>query len=58
MDWRTIVYVIGIICMVWVIYDVWAVQKRMSALNKVLWTVFAVIFNILTAIIYKFVRKK
>jgi len=45
-------------CAVWVIYDVAANQKKMSSGKKVLWIILAVIFNILTAIIYYLVVKK
>lgn len=53
-----IVYIISIICAIWVIYDVWAVQKKLTAGMKVLWTILALIFSIITAIIYYFVVKK
>jgi len=49
--------IIAIICAVWVIYDVWAKQKRMKDLHKVVWTIFAIIFSIITAIVYYFVKK-
>lgn len=52
--------VIALICAVWVIYDVFAKQKKMKTSNKVIWTVCAVLFNIITAIVYyiKFKTKK
>ena len=53
-----IVYIISIICAIWVIYDVWAVQKKLTAGMKVLWTILALIFSIITAILYYFVVKK
>ncbi len=49
---------IALICAVWVIYDVWSEQKKMTQERKILWTVFAVFFSILTAIIYYFVEKR
>lgn len=54
----SLLYIFGILCAVWVIYDVWATQKSMETVHKVLWTVGAVFFNIITAIIYYFVKKK
>jgi hypothetical protein len=51
-------YIIGIACAVWVIYDVWAVNKRLSDTNKIIWTVLAVFFSIITAIVYYFMVKK
>jgi len=55
--WGTLLSIIAILSAIWVIYDVWAKQKRMKDLHKVVWTVFAIIFSILTAIVYYFVRK-
>ncbi|MEQ9406030.1 MAG: PLDc N-terminal domain-containing protein [Cyclobacteriaceae bacterium] len=54
---QNILYVVAIICAIWVIYDVWTKQKMGTGM-KVVWTIFALIFNILTAIIYYFVKKK
>jgi hypothetical protein len=58
MDTTSIIGIVAIICAVWVIYDVWAKQKKMSGGKKILWTIFALIFSILAAIIYYFVEKK
>jgi hypothetical protein len=55
---ENILYIVAIICAVWVIYDVWAVNKGMSAGAKVIWTICALLFSILTAIVYYFVGKK
>ena len=55
---NNILYAIGIICAIYVIYDVWAVQKKMSAGSKLIWTIFALIFNVITAIVYYFKVKK
>jgi prolipoprotein diacylglyceryltransferase len=51
-------WIIGIICAVWVISDVWTKQKKMKDSHKILWTVLAVVFSIITAIIYYFVVYK
>lgn len=53
-----LVWLIGVICAVWVIYDVFAKQKGMSTAQKIIWTIFALIFSIITAIVYYFVVKK
>jgi len=58
MNTFTIIGIVALICAIWVIYDVWTKQKRMSGGNKVLWTILALVFSILTAIIYYFVKKK
>lgn len=53
-----ILWIVGILCAIWVIYDVLANNKKMSAGMKVLWIILAVLFSIITAIVYYFVRKK
>lgn len=53
-----IVGVIALICAVWVIYDVLIVQRRMPDLHKILWVIAALIFNILTAVVYFLIVKK
>lgn len=55
---NTILWILGIVCAVWVIYDVLANNKRLSTLAKVLWIVAALLFSIITAIVYYFVAKK
>ena len=52
-----ILYIVGILCAVWVIYDVWTKQK-MGAGEKLLWTILALVFSVVTAIVYYFVKKK
>lgn len=54
----SVLYLVGIVCAVWVIYDVWAVQKKLTQGMRILWTVLAVFFSIITAIVYYFVVKK
>lgn len=49
---------IALLCMVWVIYDVLANQKKMKTGKKVLWIICAVFFSIITAIIYYLVVKR
>jgi uncharacterized membrane protein YkgB len=58
MNSTSIIGIIAIICAVWVIYDVWTKQKKLSGGKKILWTIFAILFSILTAIVYYFVKKK
>ena len=47
-----VLWLIGLVCAVWVIYDVLAKQKKMKDVHKVLWVICAILFSILTAIIY------
>lgn len=55
---NNILYVVAIVCAVWVLYDVWTQQKGMSTGAKLLWSIFALIFSIITAIVYYFVKKR
>ncbi len=53
----SILGIIGLVCAVWVIYDTWAVNRKDTTGIKVVWTVCAVLFSIITAIVYYFMRK-
>ncbi len=50
--------IIALVCAVWIIYDVWTNQKKMESGKKILWTIAAIIFSVITAIIYYLVAKK
>ncbi|MDD5086801.1 MAG: PLDc N-terminal domain-containing protein [Candidatus Nanoarchaeia archaeon] len=50
--------IIALVCAIWVIYDVWTNNKKLSSGAKIVWTIFAVLFNIITAIVYYFIGKK
>ncbi|MBW6442349.1 PLDc N-terminal domain-containing protein [Patescibacteria group bacterium] len=49
--------IIGLVCAIWVIYDVFANNKKLDTGMKVLWTVLAIFFSIITAIVYYFMYK-
>ncbi len=53
-----VLYILGIVCAVFVIYQVWAKQPSMGTGEKVVWTIAALLFSILTAIIFYFIRMK
>ncbi len=50
----TAVGILAVIAAVWVIVDIWTKQKKMEDTMKIVWTVLAVVFNVLTAIVYYF----
>lgn len=50
--------IIALVCAVWVIYDTWAVNRKDSTGMKIVWTILALVFSIITAIVYYFVRKR
>ena len=54
----SLIYLIGIVAAIWVIYDVITHQPGMDPLKKFLWILAAIIFNILTSIIYYLTVKK
>lgn len=49
---------IGLICAIWVLYEVWAVGKHMRTGEKLVWSIAAVCFNILTAIAFYIIVKR
>ena len=53
-----LIWLIGIISAVWVIVDVLKYQKHMKDTEKLIWVICAVVFSIITAIVYYFVKKK
>jgi len=53
-----VIWILGVVAAIWVIYDVWKNQSRMEELHKILWTVFAIVASVLTAVIYYFVVYK
>ena len=54
----TIFWLLGLAAFLYVLIDILTHQKKMPTTNKVIWIVCAVIFNIITAIVYYFVVKK
>jgi len=50
--------IVSLVCIIWVIVDVFTNQKKMDTTSKVIWTVCALLFSIITAIVYYFVVYK
>jgi len=57
MVFGTIIGIIALIAAIWVIYDVLVNNKRLSDGMKVLWVVCAILFSIITAVIYYLVGR-
>jgi len=53
----TVFFVLAIILAIWVIIDVLG-QKKMKTGEKIAWIILAVVFSIITAIVYYFVKKR
>lgn len=49
--------ILFLVSAVWVIYDVFTNNKKLKTTHKVLWTIAAIFFGIVTAIVYYFVYK-
>jgi NhaP-type Na+/H+ or K+/H+ antiporter len=56
--YQGILGVVAVVCIILVIYDVFANQKRMKPEMKIVWTILAILFSIITAIVYYFAVKK
>lgn len=55
---QLILWILGIVCAIWVIYDVLVNNKRSSTVMKIVWIVCALLFSIITAVVYYFVEKR
>lgn len=49
---------IATIAFIWVAYEVWTKNYKLSTSGKVLWTAAAFFFSIITAIVYYFTEKR
>ncbi|MFA5142263.1 MAG: PLDc N-terminal domain-containing protein [Candidatus Woesearchaeota archaeon] len=49
---------IAIVCAVWVIYDVVVNNKKLNTTYKIVWIVCALLFSVITAIVYYFMGRK
>ncbi len=54
----TLIWIIAVVCAVWVIYDVLAKNKGLSTAAKIVWIICALLFSIITAIVYYFIGRK
>lgn len=54
----TIMWLVAVAAAIWTIYHVWTQNKQDSQGMKIVWTVLAVFFSIITAIVYYFVRAR
>lgn len=46
------------IAFIWVAYEVWTKNYRLTKTSKIIWTIAAFFFSVLTAIIYYFAEKR
>ena len=57
MVYNTILGIVAVLAAIWVIYDVLVNNKRLSDGMKVLWIIFALLFSIITAMVYYFIGR-
>ena len=57
MVFTTILGILGVLAAIWVIYDVVVNNKRLSDGMKVLWIILALLFSIITAVVYYLVGR-
>jgi hypothetical protein len=55
---KEMIGVVALVCAIWVIYDVLVNNKQKSTEWKVVWVVLAIVFSIITAIVYYFINKQ
>ncbi|MFK7935762.1 MAG: hypothetical protein AB8G22_19775 [Saprospiraceae bacterium] len=55
---ETLLGIIALIAFIYVAYNVWAVNASLSTGKKVLWTIAAFFFSIITAIVYYFTEDR
>jgi hypothetical protein len=56
--WTNVLGLVALICAVWVIYDVLVNNKAMDNTKKIIWIVCAILFSIITAVVYYFIGRK
>ncbi len=49
---------LSFISFAWVAYEVWSNNHRLTKTNKIVWTIAAFFFSVLTAIVYYFSQKR
>lgn len=53
-----LIMILGVICAIWVLYQIWVVEKETrSKEEKLLWTLLALFFSVITAGIFYFLEK-
>ncbi len=49
---------IAFVAAAWVLYDLWTKNDRLTDTEKLVWTIAAIAFNAVTAIVYYFTQKR
>lgn len=51
-------YLLGLAAAVWVVYDLWVKNYRLTDTEKLIWTICAIFFNVITAVVYYITQKR
>ena len=54
----TLMGLVAILCAIWVIYEVLTKHKKLDDTKKAIWIICAILFSIITAIVYWVVHKR
>ena len=57
MYYNGLIGIVGLAAAIWVIYDILANNRGLSTGMKVFWIILALLFSIITAIVYYLVRR-
>ena len=55
---ETVIGIVALLSAIWVIYDVLVKNKKLKTDMKIIWIVCAVLFSIITAIVYFLIGRK
>ena len=53
---NSILGIVALVAAIWVIYEVWTSKRKTG--EKVIWSICAILFSIITAIVYYFIGRK
>lgn len=52
-----LLYLLALISVLWMIYDIWAVNRSLDNRSRILWTLFAFVFSLGAAVIYIMIKR-
>jgi len=52
-----LLYLLALISVLWMIYDIWAVNRSLDNRSRILWTLFAFFFSLGAAVIYIMIKR-
>lgn len=55
---RLLIYLFLLACAIWVIYNVWSKRRNYSDTEKLIWTIAAIAFSFITAVVFFFTQQR